>query len=80
MGGIMSDLFINGERIPIEVHTNLDAKYQWQFPSTFYAIPRIGDYIVCQDGDQDRNLKVCARYFQINGSIKIEVTGQSYHS
>lgn len=70
-----SDLYSDGREIEvcnIHVSTNLDAKYSgWTFPNKFYAIPEIGDYIE----STERPLKVCARTFGLNGSIKIEVTG-----
>jgi hypothetical protein len=56
----------------ISVHTNLDCDCgHWVFPDEFISVPEIGDYVCSTSGAR---LKVCARYFNTDGSITIEVT------
>jgi hypothetical protein len=58
----------------LSIVTNLDSKYNhWVFPQKFYVLPEIGDYI----SSNERELKVCRRVFEEDGSITIEVTNYS---
>jgi hypothetical protein len=76
-GAPLSVITANGELevCTIFVHTNIDPKFQWQFPKKFYKIPEMGDYVKALDGDCEPLLKVCMRTFLMDGDISIELTG-----
>jgi hypothetical protein len=60
----------------LNIVTNLVHKYNhWVFPEKFFVLPEIGDCI----NSNERELKVCRRVFEEDGSITIEVTGASSH-